>query len=115
MLYVSDVSLRLEDIVGKRTTKIDLYGELKEGLEEMVAIEKGERAPARVHRFFSKDDIKALRERAGVSQREFATMLGVSRRTLQEWEQGRRTPTGPAMNLLRVYEASPETVAAALT
>lgn len=94
--------------------KIDLYEELKEGLEEMVAIEKGRKQPARVHRFFSSSDIKAMRERAGVSQRDFANMLGVSLRTLQEWEQGRRTPTGPAMNLLRVYEANPETVTAAL-
>jgi len=97
-----------------KTTKIDLYEEVKEGLEEMVAIEKGQKEPARVHRFFTKDDIKALREKAGVSQREFATMLGVSNRTLQEWEQGRRTPTGPAMDLVRVYEANPETVTAAL-
>jgi len=100
--------------MNKTTKKTNLYEELKEGLEEMVAIERGEKRPARVHRFFTKDDIKALREKAGVSQREFAAMLGVSNRTLQEWEQGRRTPTGPAMNLLRVYEASLDTVAAAL-
>ncbi len=52
--------------------------------------------------------------RAGVSQRDFVAMLGVSVRTLQEWEQGRRTPTGPAMNLLRVYEAHREAVTTAL-
>lgn len=98
----------------EKAKKIDLYEELKEGLEEMVAIEKGRKRPVRVHRYFSSGDIKALREKAGVSQRDFAVMLGVSLRTLQEWEQGRRTPTGPAMNLLRVYEAHPETVAAAL-
>jgi len=100
--------------MSKTTKEIDLYAELKEGLEEMVAIEKGAKKPARLHRFFTSDDIKALREKAGVSQREFAAMLGVSNRTLQEWEQGRRTPTGPAMNLLRVYEAHPETVTATL-
>jgi putative transcriptional regulator len=100
--------------MSKTTGKIDLHNALKEGLEEMVAIEKGRKKPARAHRFFSSRDIKALRERAGVSQREFAAMLGVSNRTLQEWEQGRRTPTGPAMSLLRVYEANPETVTAAL-
>lgn len=98
----------------KKAKKTNLYEELKEGLEEMVAIEKGRKRPVRVHRYFSSSDIKTLREKAGVSQRDFAAMLGVSLRTLQEWEQGRRTPTGPAMNLLRVYEAHPETVAAAL-
>ncbi len=91
-----------------KVKKVDLYAQVKEGLEEMVAIEKGAREPVRVHRFFSSEDIKALREKAGVSQRAFAAMLGVSSRTLQDWEQGRRTPTGPAMNLLRLYEAMPE-------
>lgn len=91
-----------------KTKKIDLYAELKEGLEEMVAIEKGQKKPVRVHHVFSSQDIKTLRERAGVSQNAFANMLGVSTRTLQDWEQGRRTPTGPAMNLLRLYEAMPE-------
>jgi putative transcriptional regulator len=90
--------------------KVNLYAEVKEGLEEMVAIEKGQRKPARVHRFFTSADIKALREKAGVSQRTFAAMLGVSHRTLQDWEQGRRIPTGPAMNLLRLYDAMPEAI-----
>ena len=74
----------------------------------MVGIEKGRKEPVRVHRFFPSKDIRALREKAGVSQRTFATMLGVSIRTLQDWEQGRRVPMGPAMNLLRLYEAMPE-------
>jgi len=91
-----------------KAKKLDLYDEVKEGLEEMVAIEKGEKEPVRIHRFFTSEDIKALREKAGVSQRAFAAMLGVSNRTLQDWEQGRRIPTGPAMNLLRLYEAMPE-------
>ena len=97
-----------------RTKRINLYAEVKEGLEEMVAIEKGEKEPLRVRRFFTSEDIKALREKAGVSQRAFAAMLGVSSRTLQDWEQGRRTPTGPAMNLLRLYEAMPEATAKVL-
>ncbi len=94
--------------MGKK--KARLYAEIKEGLEETVAIEKGEKKAVRVHRFFTSADIRALREKAGVSQRTFATMLGVSLRTLQDWEQGRRTPTGPAMNLLRLYEAMPEAI-----
>ncbi|OHB67765.1 MAG: hypothetical protein A2Y76_00470 [Planctomycetes bacterium RBG_13_60_9] len=93
-----------------KPNKVNLYAELKEGLDEMVAIEKGQKSPARVHRFFTSADIKALRKKAGVSQRTFAAMLGVSNRTLQDWEQGRRVPTGPAMNLLRLYEAMPEAI-----
>ncbi len=95
--------------MGKRK-KVSLYAEIKEGLEEMVAIENGQKKPGRVHRFFTSADIRALREKAGVSQRTFAAMLGVSHRTLQDWEQGRRTPTGPAMNLLRLYDAMPEAI-----
>jgi putative transcriptional regulator len=93
-----------------KTTRMNLHAAIKEGLEEMVAIEKGRKEPVRVHRFFTSKDIKALREKAGVSQRTFAAMLGVSNRTLQDWEQGRRVPTGPAMNLLRLYEAMPEAI-----
>jgi putative transcriptional regulator len=94
----------------RKTKKVNLYAAVKRGLDEMVAIEKGEREPVRVHRFFTRKDIKALRKKAGVSQRAFAATLGVSNRTLQNWEQGRRIPTGPAMNLLRLYEAMPEAI-----
>jgi putative transcriptional regulator len=93
-----------------RAKKVNLCAELKEGLDEMVAIEKGEREPVRVHRFFTSADIRALREKAGVSRRTFAAMLGVSNRTLQDWEQGRRTPTRSAMNLLRLYDTMPEAI-----
>jgi putative transcriptional regulator len=44
----------------------------------------------------------------GLSQHEFAALLGVSPRTLQDWEQGRRAPTGAAKTLLRVAVAHPE-------
>jgi putative transcriptional regulator len=48
------------------------------------------------------------RSRTGLSQQEFARLLGVSARTLQDWEQGRREPTGAARTLLRVAVANPE-------
>ena len=48
------------------------------------------------------------RSRVGLSQQEFARLLGVSARTLQDWEQGRRKPTGAAKTLLRVAFAHPE-------
>lgn len=50
----------------------------------------------------------------GMSQKEFATMLGVSARTLQDWEQGRRQPSGAARALLKVATASPKVVRKAL-
>ncbi len=48
------------------------------------------------------------RARAGLSQQEFALLLGVSARTLQDWEQGRREPTGAARTLLKVAVAHPD-------
>ena len=48
------------------------------------------------------------RSRMGVSQQEFARLLGVSARTLQDWEQGRREPTGAARTLLKVAVKHPE-------
>jgi len=52
--------------------------------------------------------IVAARNTLGLSQSRFAELLGVSKRTLQEWEQGRRTPSGAAKTLLRVVERHPE-------
>ena len=52
------------------------------------------------------------RASAGLSQSAFAALLGVSARTLQDWEQGRRQPTGAAQTLLRVAVAHPEALRA---
>ena len=53
-------------------------------------------------------EIKGIREKLDVSQAEFAEMIGVSKRTLQEWEQGRCKPTGAALKLLMIARRHPE-------
>ncbi len=53
------------------------------------------------------------RNRVGLSQSEFAKLLGVSVRTVQDWEQGRRDPSGAARTLLRIAAQNPEAVKAA--
>ncbi len=58
--------------------------------------------------------VKNIRMKLHASQVEFAQMIGISVDTLQNWEQGRRRPEGPAMALLKVAEADPETVMKAL-
>ena len=50
------------------------------------------------------------RRQVGLSQSEFAALLGVSVRTLQDWEQGRREPSGAAKTLLRVAARNPKAV-----
>lgn len=59
-------------------------------------------------------EVKSIRSKLHISQSQFAMMIGVSKSTLQNWEQGRREPEGPAKALLRVVEKQPQAVLAAL-
>jgi putative transcriptional regulator len=52
--------------------------------------------------------VSTIRQKIGLSQSEFARLLGVSVRTLQEWEQGRRAPSGPARTLLAIADNNPQ-------
>ena len=67
-------------------------------------VELRRRLPA----FAAASDITAMRATQGLSQREYAELLGVDVRTLQNWEQGRRSPTGPAKVLLKIAAKHPE-------
>jgi putative transcriptional regulator len=89
------------------------FENLVESVRQAGRIRRGEREPSRVVEF-APVDVKAIRKRLGKSQSAFACMIGVSVSTLQNWEQGRRRPEGPARALLRVAAANPEAVAAAL-
>jgi putative transcriptional regulator len=60
------------------------------------------------------EQVRALRSRLGLSQAQFAQRFGFSVDTVQQYEQGRRTPSGPASTLLRVIDADPEAVIRAL-
>lgn len=59
-------------------------------------------------------DVRSVRERLGLSQEAFAARFHLSLRTVQEWEQQRRVPEGPARVLLQVIEREPEAAARAL-
>ena len=93
--------------------KKELFAELVESIEEAGKIRKGVRKPSRVFRY-RPVDIKRIRNRLHVSQSQFSLMIGVSKSTLQNWEQGRREPEGPAKALLRVVDKKPEAVLEAL-
>jgi putative transcriptional regulator len=86
------------------------FENLVESVRQAGRIRRGEMAPSRMMEF-KPLDVKAVRKRLGKSQSEFARMIGVSIATLQNWEQGRRYPDGPARALLRVAAANPEAVA----
>ncbi len=93
--------------------KNELFDELVESITEAGKIKKGEVNPSRTFKY-APVDIKGIRNKLDVSQAQFALMIGVSKATLQNWEQGRREPDGPAKALLRVVEKQPQAVLQAL-
>jgi putative transcriptional regulator len=93
--------------------KKELFNELLESLNQAKEIRSGKSKPSRVFTY-NPVDIKRIRARLHASQSQFAFMIGVSRATLQNWEQGRRKPEGPAQALLRVAEKRPDAVLEAL-
>lgn len=84
-----------------------LFNELVGSVKEAGAIYRAEKTAKRKFSF-SPLDVKAIREKTGLSQTRFAIIMGVSVRTLQNWEQGHRTPQGPAVSLLRIVDKDPE-------
>ena len=89
------------------------FGDLLTSIEQAGRIRRREMEPSRVFEF-APADVRGIRGRLGKSQSEFARMIGVSVSTLQNWEQGRRRPEGPARALLKVAEEHPDMVAEAL-
>lgn len=89
------------------------FQELMTSIRQAGKIRRGKMRPERVTTF-QPADVKSIREKLDASQPEFALMIGVSVATLRNWEQGRRTPDGPALALLRVAARNPRAVAEAL-
>jgi putative transcriptional regulator len=85
----------------------DIGKEFFEGLRDNKNYEKG-KLELKTAELSEPSEPKVIRERLELSQSAFAGLLGVSMRTLQDWEQGRRSPQGPAMALLRIAEQHPE-------
>src|ERR1044071_2266594 len=81
--------------------KKEMFEELKQSLREAVEISRGNIPPSRVFDVDPKEEIPKLRKKLGLSQSKFAAVLGISIDTLQNWEQGRRQPAGPAKVLLK--------------
>jgi len=88
--------------------KKELFEELKNSLREAGHIKRGAMKPSRVFKINPQNDIAKVRDKLGLSQSKFAAVLGISADTLQNWEQGRRHPTGPARVLLKIATRNPE-------
>jgi len=80
--------------------KRDIGEEILQGLREIKRGQYG--------RVINVPDVAKTREKTGLSQARFAQLLGVSPRTLQDWEQGRRVPSGAARTLLMVAAKNPQ-------
>jgi putative transcriptional regulator len=87
--------------------KDELFNELVESVKEGGAHFRGEDEAAGVH-FVGEPDPRVIRARMGLTQEEFAEVLCISVKTLRNWEQGRREPSGPAMRLLQIAEKHPK-------
>ncbi len=87
----------------------ELFNELIESVKEGGAILRGDASAGR-ETLFEEPNVGAVRAEYGLSQAKFAAMLGISVRTLQNWEQGRRHPQGPARVLLRVAARHPRAI-----
>lgn len=87
--------------------KREIGEEILEGIADIKAY-KAWTKEIRVHTLKEPSDPQIIRNKLNLSQSEFASFMGVSVRTIQEWEQGRRKPSGSAVALLRIVEQKPE-------
>lgn len=90
------------------------FAELQEAVRMMGKHLRGEKVAGMHVRRVPDTDVKTIREAAQVSQSEFARLIGVNVRTLQNWEQHRSRPTGAARALLKIVAANPRAALKAL-
>jgi len=88
-------------------SKRDIGQEILEGIQEIKAHKAGEKT-LRTHTLKEPAPVQTIRAKLHLSQSAFAGLMGVSLRTVQDWEQGRRKPSGPAAALLRIAEQKPD-------
>ena len=89
------------------------FEELLISVKQAGKIMRGEVREARSF-VYSPIDVKEIREKTGLSQSDFSVLIHISPKTLQNWEQGRRVPNGPALALLRILKKDPEYVISVL-
>ena len=88
-------------------SKRDLGAEILQGIQEIKLYKRGKQS-LKTTELSEPSRPEVIRTNLHMSQSAFAGLLGVSVRTVQDWEQGRRKPQGPAIALLRIAEQHPE-------
>ena len=109
--YVFKSKYSIEEI--ERNFKdADFFNGIRKGLEEALAYEKGKASAQTIARKRSLPDVdvKAERESLDMTQKAFANVLGVSKRTVEAWETGRSTPSPTAKNLIYLISQRPDLV-----
>ena len=87
--------------------KREMFKELLDSVREAGAILRGQKKASR-RLVIGASGVRTIRERTKLSQSEFARLIGVSVKTLQNWEQDRRRPAGPAAALLKIIAHEPQ-------
>ena len=109
--YVFKSKYSIEEIE-KNFKDADFFNGIRKGLEEALAYEKGKASAETIARKRSLPDVdvKAERESLDMTQKAFANVLGVSKRTVEAWETGRSTPSPTAKNLIYLISQKPDLV-----
>lgn len=98
----------------RRKRRVNIYDDLREGLREAIAFERGQRVDLRVTELprlpkpLSPSEIREIRKSLNASQAAFAQFLCVSVKAVQSWEQGVRSPQRTALRLLRIARRTPK-------
>lgn len=90
------------------------FDQLVKGVREMKRHMAGKAVRGARATQLNEPDVRAIREAAKISQSKFAELIGVNLRTLQNWEQRRTKPTGPARALLKIVASNPKSAIEAL-
>lgn len=88
------------------------FEQLVKGVRAMKRHMAGKRVRAARVTAIPAPDVRTIREAAKISQSQFARLIGVNLRTLQNWEQQRTHPTGPAKALLKIVASNPQAIQA---
>jgi len=93
----------------------DIGKSIIKGMEEAIAFAKGAKDTGAVVHIPEEINVRRIRKKLNMSQNTFAQYFGVPVKTIQDWEQGRRVPSGASKNFLFVIDQEPEAVRRALT